>query len=50
MKIRSNYIEKKNKWVRVMEYFDEVNEKWEEFNNMDWYHFQKINITKDDLK
>lgn len=39
LKIRSNYIKKDNKWKRRMEYFDKINNKWEELNNIDWHHF-----------
>lgn len=42
MKIRANYIKVNQKWERRMEYYDTINEKWEEFNNMDFYHLEKM--------
>jgi len=38
MNIRANYIKKEQKWIRVMQYYDKINKKWEEFNKMDWYN------------
>ena len=41
-KLRVNYMKVNNKWVRRMEYFDIINNKWEEFNKIDFFHLEKL--------